>query len=537
MSSNHQSISTGSTSNERREGDVLKKTVRKGEVCKEARIGNLTTTLKLNKLTDQTVGGLVEEVNIDESRATVGREPTHKCTPLTSNGTKNGTSNNASNNTNVCEKLSGCSTASNNESSAKPLDATLAAFKNKDVVPPSQQTAAQPVLVYPNLPGQTISGGGISSQTNTFTLQEQQQSNTPSEFWGGGINPNLIPGGNTVASLNLATAASLNLALLDQRDTVSLQMEDRIRQMRMQQLNLGYALEGLGGIKPWEGIGKIGPMMPGQMMPGQMMPGQMMPGQMMPGQMMPGQVMPGQVMPGQVMPGQVMPGQVMPGQVMPGQMMPGQAMPGQAMPGQAMPGQVMPGQMMPGQMMPGQVMPGQVMPGQMGMPGIPVLDQRHIELDPLSRMTLMSPPETGNEIGCGGTRLGPNSSLSEDKMLMPVNCKRKMNPSQRWSYEEDNTLRRAVRLEGTNKFDLISSTYFSGSRSEEQCEKRWLKVLQPGLVKGPWRPAEDKIIVDCIANGVTKWAEIAKRIPGRIGKQVSRLKGIKRGRGERGEGR
>jgi hypothetical protein len=47
-----------------------------------------------------------------------------------------------------------------------------------------------------------------------------------------------------------------------------------------------------------------------------------------------------------------------------------------------------------------------------------------------------------------------------------------------------------------------------------------LQVLQPGLVKGPWTKEEDQIIVGCIEQNITKWSEIAERIPGRIGKQV-----------------
>merc|ERR1711908_66181 len=52
-----------------------------------------------------------------------------------------------------------------------------------------------------------------------------------------------------------------------------------------------------------------------------------------------------------------------------------------------------------------------------------------------------------------------------------------------------------------------------------QCLHRWQKVLRPGLVKGPWTKDEDNTIRICIAEGLTKWAEIADRIPGRIGKQ------------------
>jgi hypothetical protein len=69
-------------------------------------------------------------------------------------------------------------------------------------------------------------------------------------------------------------------------------------------------------------------------------------------------------------------------------------------------------------------------------------------------------------------------------------------------------------------------------------------VLRPGLVKGNWKAEvvpiilfvelslsittsskklqqlqEDKVILDCMASGVTKWSAIADKIPGRIGKQ------------------
>ena len=45
-------------------------------------------------------------------------------------------------------------------------------------------------------------------------------------------------------------------------------------------------------------------------------------------------------------------------------------------------------------------------------------------------------------------------------------------------------------------------------------------MLQPGLVKGPWTDDEDAVILACIAQGVTKWSDIAAQIPGRLGKQV-----------------
>ena len=52
-----------------------------------------------------------------------------------------------------------------------------------------------------------------------------------------------------------------------------------------------------------------------------------------------------------------------------------------------------------------------------------------------------------------------------------------------------------------------------------RCGSAPVQVLRPGLVKGPWTKEEDDTIVSCIEQGISKWSEIAARIPGRIGKQ------------------
>ncbi|CAL5401076.1 unnamed protein product [Camellia sinensis] len=58
------------------------------------------------------------------------------------------------------------------------------------------------------------------------------------------------------------------------------------------------------------------------------------------------------------------------------------------------------------------------------------------------------------------------------------------------------------------------------NRTDVQCLHRWQKVLHPDLVKGPWTKEEDGIIIEQVGKqGNTKWSEIAKYLPGRIGKQ------------------
>jgi hypothetical protein len=53
-----------------------------------------------------------------------------------------------------------------------------------------------------------------------------------------------------------------------------------------------------------------------------------------------------------------------------------------------------------------------------------------------------------------------------------------------------------------------------------QCLHRWQKVLNPALVKGPWKEEEDNKLVELVEKyGPKDWSTIASHIQGRIGKQ------------------
>ena len=63
------------------------------------------------------------------------------------------------------------------------------------------------------------------------------------------------------------------------------------------------------------------------------------------------------------------------------------------------------------------------------------------------------------------------------------------------------------------------SSYFK-ERTDVQCLHRWQKVLNPSLVKGPWTKEEDEIVMRMVEKcGPRNWSNIAKFLPGRIGKQ------------------
>lgn len=89
----------------------------------------------------------------------------------------------------------------------------------------------------------------------------------------------------------------------------------------------------------------------------------------------------------------------------------------------------------------------------------------------------------------------------------------------RWTKVEDQLLRKAVAKIGPRNWKRVAHEFLHNTRTDVQCLHRWQKVLRPGLVKGPWTKEEDDTIIRCRKQGITKWSEIAKQVPGRIGKQ------------------
>jgi hypothetical protein len=88
----------------------------------------------------------------------------------------------------------------------------------------------------------------------------------------------------------------------------------------------------------------------------------------------------------------------------------------------------------------------------------------------------------------------------------------------KWSKEEDDRLSELVPLFGGKNWKKISQ-HIKG-RSSIQCLHRWTKILQPGLVKGPWTLEEDRKLIEWVRReGPSKWSLCAEYIKGRTSKQ------------------
>jgi hypothetical protein len=87
-----------------------------------------------------------------------------------------------------------------------------------------------------------------------------------------------------------------------------------------------------------------------------------------------------------------------------------------------------------------------------------------------------------------------------------------------WSAFEDAQLIALVREHGGKHWARIASML--PGRTGKQCRERWCNNLDPSLKKGSWSAEEDETILAMHAELGTRWAEIAKSLPGRSDNSV-----------------
>ncbi|XP_061359610.1 transcription factor MYB118-like [Gastrolobium bilobum] len=87
-----------------------------------------------------------------------------------------------------------------------------------------------------------------------------------------------------------------------------------------------------------------------------------------------------------------------------------------------------------------------------------------------------------------------------------------------WTHDEDRVLVELVDRYGMKKWSQIAN--FLEGRAGKQCRERWLNHLRPNIRKDPWTIEEDMMLIRCHQEVGNKWAEIARRLPGRTENNV-----------------
>lgn len=82
-----------------------------------------------------------------------------------------------------------------------------------------------------------------------------------------------------------------------------------------------------------------------------------------------------------------------------------------------------------------------------------------------------------------------------------------------WTAQEDAALQQHVAAHGATKWANLAATL--QNRTGKQCRERWHTQINSNISKAPWSEEEDRILISAHSQHGSKWATIAKLLPGR----------------------
>ena len=90
---------------------------------------------------------------------------------------------------------------------------------------------------------------------------------------------------------------------------------------------------------------------------------------------------------------------------------------------------------------------------------------------------------------------------------------KKVHQKMKFTHEEDEQLRRLVKVFGDNSWSEVASCM--PGRNKRQCKERWTNYLSPTVNNAPWTVAEDSLLLQKHAELGAKWVKISRFFPGR----------------------
>jgi len=105
-----------------------------------------------------------------------------------------------------------------------------------------------------------------------------------------------------------------------------------------------------------------------------------------------------------------------------------------------------------------------------------------------------------------------------------TNNKEKHIERRAWGPDEDEAIKKLVAKLGTKSWAAIAVAlgreYNFMGKTAKQCRERWYNHLNPTLSKAPLTEHEERVLLESHRELGNKWAEIAKRLPGRSDNHV-----------------
>lgn len=90
---------------------------------------------------------------------------------------------------------------------------------------------------------------------------------------------------------------------------------------------------------------------------------------------------------------------------------------------------------------------------------------------------------------------------------------KKLRKKDNWFHNEDQLLLQLVKRFGPRNWSKIAGFFFN--RQGKQCRERWHNHLNPFINKSKWTEQEDRVLLKAFLRFGSKWAVIARYLPGR----------------------